>query len=139
QGILGHSMGGHGALVMGLRNPELFPIYVRFCPDCGSHAVSLGHQSLHSLLGSDREQWQAYDASQLVKTHADPRRPILIDQGTADSFLETQLMPQVFEQACQAAGQPLTLRRQAGYDHSYFFIATFMADHIRHHAAVLCA
>ncbi|NJL99410.1 MAG: S-formylglutathione hydrolase [Synechococcaceae cyanobacterium SM2_3_2] len=139
QGILGHSMGGHGALVMGLRNPELFQSMSAFAPIVAPMQCPWGTKAFTHYLGSDREQWQAYDASQLVKTHADPRRPILIDQGTADSFLETQLMPQVFEQACQAAGQPLTLRRQAGYDHSYFFIATFMADHIRHHAAVLCA
>jgi S-formylglutathione hydrolase len=139
QGILGHSMGGHGALVIGLRNPEIFQSISAFAPIVAPMQCPWGTKAFTHYLGSDRERWQEYDASQLVKTHADPRRPILIDQGTADSFLETQLMPQVFEQACQAAGQPLTLRMQEGYDHSYFFIATFIGDHIRHHAAVLCA
>jgi S-formylglutathione hydrolase len=138
QGIFGHSMGGHGALVCGLRNPDLFKTVSAFAPICAPMQCPWGTKAFSQYLGSDLTVWRQYDASELVKHHANPNRLILIDQGSADSFLDNQLMPQVFELACQEAGQPLTLRLQEGYDHSYFFIATFMADHMRHHALGLC-
>jgi S-formylglutathione hydrolase len=138
QGIFGHSMGGHGALVCGLRNPDLFKSMSAFAPIVAPMQCPWGQKAFSHYLGSNTDAWKHYDATELVKTYADPQRPILIDQGTADGFLENQLMPQVFATACDAAGQPLTLRMQEGYDHSYFFIASFMADHIRHHAEVLC-
>lgn len=139
QGIFGHSMGGHGALVCGLRNPEKYRSISAFAPIAAPGQCAWGQKSLGKYLGSDQAIWATYDASELVRQHAQPDRPILIDQGLADPFLEQQqLKPEVFETACQAAGQPLTLRMQAGYDHGYYFISTFMEDHIRHHAEVLC-
>ncbi len=139
QGIFGHSMGGHGALVAGLRNPDLFKSISAFAPIAAPMQCPWGQKAFTNYLGSNPGTWSNYDASLLVQHHADANRLILIDQGTVDSFLESQLMPQMLETACKDAGQPLTLRFQDGYDHSYFFIATFMEDHIRHHAAVLCA
>ncbi|MBE9070789.1 S-formylglutathione hydrolase [Leptolyngbya cf. ectocarpi LEGE 11479] len=139
QGIFGHSMGGHGALVCGLRNPEKYQSISAFAPIAAPSQCAWGKKALGSYLGSDQATWAAYDASELIKQHAQPRRPILIDQGLADPFLEQQqLKPEVFKAACEAAGQPLTLRMQEGYDHGYYFIATFMEDHVRHHAEVLC-
>jgi S-formylglutathione hydrolase len=138
QGIFGHSMGGHGALVCGLRNPHLFKSMSAFAPITAPMQCPWGTKAFSHYLGSDLAQWRQYDASELVQTLADPHRPILIDQGSADPFLaQQQLLPEVFERACQQANQPLTLRQQNGYDHSYYFIATFMADHIHHHAAIL--
>lgn len=140
QGIFGHSMGGHGALVCGLRNPEQYRSISAFAPIAAPMQCPWGTKALSQYLGSDLQLWQEYDASELVKHYADRDRPILIDQGTADAFLEQkQLLPEVFQIACQAAGQPVSLRMQPGYDHSYYFIATFMADHIRYHAQYLCA
>lgn len=133
QGIFGHSMGGHGALICALKNPDQYRSVSAFAPIAAPIRCPWGQKAFTHYLGSDQAQWQAYDASELVLTHAF-NGTILIDQGTADTFLETQLMPDVFEQACARVGQPLTLRRQADYDHSYYFIATFIADHIRHHA-----
>lgn len=139
QGIFGHSMGGHGALVCGLRHPELFKSVSAFAPITAPMSCPWGKKAFSNYLGSNQNAWRAYDASELVHNHVQRDRLILIDQGMADEFLDEQLKPQVFEAACKAAGQPLTLRMQPGYDHSYFFIATFMGDHIRHHAKVLCA
>lgn len=140
QGIFGHSMGGHGALVCGLRNPEQFKSISAFAPIAAPCQCPWGQKAFSGYLGADATTWQQYDASCLVLGHAQPDRPILIDQGTADTFLaHKQLLPEVFETACKQAGQPLTLRFQEGYDHSYFFIASFMADHIAHHAALLKA
>lgn len=136
QGIFGHSMGGHGALVCALRNPNQYKSVSAFAPIVAPLRSSWVDKAFTSYLGTDRETWRVYDASELVLT-ANYNRPILIDQGSADQYLD-QLMPKVFEQACAKVGQPLTLRFQAGYDHSYYFIATFVADHIRHHAAALC-
>jgi S-formylglutathione hydrolase len=136
QGIFGHSMGGHGALVCGLRNPDRYLSISAFAPIVAPMRCPWGQKAFTNYLGSDQTVWQTYDASELVLSHKSDR-PILIDQGTADSFLENQLMPEVFEQACAKVGQPLTLRMQSGYDHSYYFIATFIEDHIRHHAAAL--
>lgn len=139
QGIFGHSMGGHGALVCGLRNPDKYRSISAFAPITAPSQCPWGHKALGNYLGQDSSSWQAYDASQLVQHHADASRLILIDQGTDDTFLkQNQLLPEVFEAACNAAGQPLELRMQPGYDHGYYFIASFMEDHIRHHAKYLC-
>jgi S-formylglutathione hydrolase len=140
QGIFGHSMGGHGSLVCGLRNPDKFKSISAFAPIAAPSQCPWGQKAFSGYLGSDPKTWEQYDASKLVLSHAQPDRPILIDQGSADTFLgQKQLLPEVFEAACKQAGQPLTLRFQEGYDHSYFFIASFMADHIAHHAALLKA
>ena len=136
QGIFGHSMGGHGALVCALRNPNQYKSVSAFAPIVAPLRSSWVDKAFTKYLGLDRESWRSYDASELVLT-ANYKRPILIDQGSADQYLD-QLLPQVFEQACDKANQPLTLRLQKGYDHSYYFIASFIADHIRHHAAALC-
>lgn len=137
-GIMGHSMGGHGALVCGLRNPDQYRSISALAPIAAPMQCPWGQKAFLNYLGANQEPWKAYDASELVKTCADPNRPILIDQGTADPFLpQKQLLPEVFESACQQAGQPLTLRMQSDYDHGYYFIATFIADHIQHHAAAL--
>lgn len=136
-GIFGHSMGGHGALVCGLRNPDRFKSISAFAPIAAPSQCAWGKKAFSGYLGADPTRWQAYDATELVKRQAHPGT-ILIDQGTADPFLaQRQLLPEVFEAACTAAGQPLALRLQPGYDHSYFFIASFMADHLRHHADLL--
>jgi S-formylglutathione hydrolase len=137
QGIFGHSMGGHGALVCALRNPDRYQSVSAFAPIAAPSQCPWGQKAFSGYLGSDREQWRAYDASELVLT-AGFDRPILIDQGMADPFLEQQLLLEQFEQACTTAKQPIISRKQTGYDHSYYFISTFIADHIRHHAAVLC-
>jgi len=137
-GIFGHSMGGHGALVCGLRNGDRFQSISAFAPIAAPSQSPWGQRSFTRYLGDDPSDWSAYDATELVKTYANPHRPILIDQGTEDPFLgQGQLLPEVFAIACEQAGQPLNLRMQAGYDHGYYFIASFVADHIRHHAAVL--
>jgi S-formylglutathione hydrolase len=137
QGIMGHSMGGHGALVCALRNPDRYRSVSAFAPIVAPMHCPWGQKAFSHYLGPDKEAWKAYDASELVLTGKSDRL-ILIDQGMADSFLETQLMPERFEQACAQVGQPLLLRRQEGYDHSYYFISTFIGDHIRHHATYLC-
>ncbi len=137
QGIFGHSMGGHGALICALKNPQQYRSVSAFAPIVAPTRCPWGHKAFGAYLGPDSTTWKAYDASELVLT-TQLDYPILIDQGTADPFLENQLMPQVFEQACSSAGQALTLRMQPGYDHSYYFIATFMADHMRYHAERLC-
>ena len=137
QGIFGHSMGGHGALVCALRNPEKYRSVSAFAPIAAPSRCPWGQKALTAYLGSDRESWHQYDATALVQ-EASFGRSILIDQGTADTFYEQQqLLPEVFEEACQKVGQPIALRFQKGYDHSYFFIASFMEDHIRHHAEFL--
>ncbi|MBD2100882.1 S-formylglutathione hydrolase [Leptolyngbya sp. FACHB-261] len=136
QGIFGHSMGGHGALVCALRNPERYQSVSAFAPIAAPTRCAWGQKAFGNYLGPDSEAWRAYDASELVLSAHD-NRLILIDQGSADPFLNDQLLPEVFEQACAKVGQPLNLRRQPGYDHGYYFITTFVEDHIRHHAAVL--
>lgn len=133
--VTGHSMGGHGALVVGLRHPERYASISAFAPIVSPTRCPWGHKAFANYLGDDRSTWEAYDASLLV---ANPHPgEILIDQGLADGFLEEQLKPELFEAACEASGQSLTLRRQEGYDHSYFFIATFMPDHVEHAAKAL--
>lgn len=133
QGIFGHSMGGHGALICALKQPDLYSSVSAFAPIAAPMRCPWGQKAFGQYLGADPESWKAYDASELVRT-TQLDHLILIDQGSADSFLEAQLKPELFQQACAEAGQPLELRMQAGYDHSYYFIASFMADHIQHHA-----
>lgn len=133
QGITGHSMGGHGALTIALRNPGRFKAVSAFAPIASPMNCPWGEKALSNYIGADRSAWREYDACALIGSGA--RLPdILVDQGTADGFLENQLKPQLLEEACAKAGQPLTLRRQEGYDHSYFFIASFIEDHLRWHA-----
>lgn len=143
QGVFGHSMGGHGALICALKNPDRYRSVSAFAPIAAPTQCPWGQKAFRHYLGEDSDQWNAYDASELVKTQVklkESDRPILIDQGTADSFLaQKQLLPEVFAQACEEVGQPLTLRMQHGYDHGYYFISTFVGDHIRHHAAALCS
>lgn len=135
-GIFGHSMGGHGALVTALRNPGRFKSVSAFAPIVAPSQVPWGHKALGNYLGEDRSTWKEWDATELVKA-GKKVSPILIDQGTADQFLVEQLQPQIFEAACKEAGQPLTLRMQEGYDHSYYTMMTFMEDHFNHHIKVL--
>jgi S-formylglutathione hydrolase len=139
QGIFGHSMGGHGALVIALRNPQTYRSLSAFAPIVAPSQVPWGIKAFTGYLGDDRAAWKDYDASELVKAGARFPSAILIDQGTVDPFLEEQLRPEVFADVCRAAGQPLDLRLQDGHDHSYYFIATFIGDHVRHHAAILGA
>lgn len=134
-GIFGHSMGGHGALVLGLRNPDKFRSVSAFAPIAAPSQCPWGEKALGNYLGQERAAWAAYDASALMRTMKTPfPAGLLVDQGLADNFLEKQLHPEAFEAACTQAAQPLTLRRHEGYDHGYYFISTFMEDHIRFHA-----
>lgn len=135
-GIFGHSMGGHGALVTALRNPDRFKSVSAFAPIVAPSQVPWGHKALGNYLGEDRASWKEWDATELVKA-GKKVSPILIDQGTSDQFLAEQLKPEIFEAACKEAGQPLTLRMQEGYDHSYYTMMTFMEDHFNHHIKVL--
>jgi S-formylglutathione hydrolase len=137
-GISGHSVGGHGALTLALKNPDLYVSVSVFAPMTAPTRVPWGEKAFTSYLGPDREAWKEHDASELVRGRpfADGRE-ILIDQGLLDKFLDDQLRPDLFEVACAEAGQPLNLRRHEGYDHGYYFVSTFMEDHIRHHAAAL--
>ncbi len=139
QGVFGHSMGGHGALVLGLRHPELYRSVSAFAPIAAPSRCPWGQKAFSAYLGEDRASWSAWDATELVRRGRDlARRPqILVDQGLADPFLQSQLFPEAFEAACAESGQALKLRRHAGYDHGYFFIASFMEDHLRHHAGLL--
>ena len=135
-GIFGHSMGGHGALVLHLKNPDLFKTCSAFAPIVAPSEVPWGQGALGGYLGDDKDAWADYDATKLVvKGNTDTN--ILIDQGKDDQFLAEHLRPELFEAACEKAGQKLTLRMQPGYDHSYFTIATFIEDHIQHHANTL--
>ena len=134
--ISGHSMGGHGALTIALKNPGRYRSVSAFSPIVAPSQVPWGEKALGAYLGEDRDAWAQYDTVELVKS-AKERLPLLVDQGDADEFLDTQLRPQLLQAACEAAGHPLTLRMQPGYDHSYYFIASFIGEHIAHHAAAL--
>jgi S-formylglutathione hydrolase len=137
-GIFGHSMGGHGALMLALRNPDIYRSVSAFAPIAAPTRCPWGEKAFSGYLGADREAWKQYDASELVgKATRKFAEGILVDQGMADQFLTQQLNPDVFDAACKAAGQPLTVRRHEGYDHGYFFISTFIEDHLAHHAKVL--
>jgi S-formylglutathione hydrolase len=138
QGITGHSMGGHGALTVALRNPGRFRSVSAFAPITAPSQVPWGQKALGGYLGPDRNAWRKHDSVALLEDGA--RLPdLLVDVGTTDQFLEEQLRPELLEQACTDAGIDLTLRRQPGYDHSYYFISTFMADHLRWHSERLTA
>lgn len=132
-GILGHSMGGHGAMTLALRHPGRFRSVSALAPICAPSEVPWGRKALAGYLGDDDAAWARHDAVRLVESGA--RAPhLLVDQGEEDQFLATQLRPERLDQACAGAGQPLTLRRHAGYDHGYFFIQTFIEEHLAHHA-----
>jgi S-formylglutathione hydrolase len=139
QALFGHSMGGHGALTLALRHPGRFASVSALAPICAPTRCPWGHRAFSGYLGPDESTWPAHDASALMAAQAGAPYPggILIDQGLADKFLAEQLHPQAFEAACARVGQPLTLRRHAGYDHGYYFIASFVGDHLAHHAAAL--
>ncbi|QCO66817.1 S-formylglutathione hydrolase [Luteimonas yindakuii] len=134
--ISGHSMGGHGALTIALKNPGRYRSVSAFSPIVAPSQVPWGEKAFGAYLGDYREAWKQYDAVELVES-AQERLPLLVDQGDADEFLDGQLKPQLLQAACDAAGHPLTLRMQPGYDHSYYFIASFIGDHIAHHAKAL--
>ena len=138
-GIFGHSMGGHGALTLALKHPTAFQSVSAFAPICAPSRCPWGEKAFTAYLGEDRTLWEAHDASALMakRSNALLASEILIDQGLNDAFLSEQLYPQAFEQACSQAGQALQLRRHEGYDHGYFFIQTFIDDHLRHHARYL--
>ncbi|SOY61518.1 S-formylglutathione hydrolase [Cupriavidus taiwanensis] len=138
-GICGHSMGGHGALVLAQRHPQRFRSVSAFAPIAAPSRCPWGEKAFTGYLGSDRAAWAQHDASELMARQQGAPFPagILVDQGLDDQFLQSQLHPDAFAAACQAVGQPLTLRRHSGYDHGYYFITSFIADHIRHHATRL--
>lgn len=137
--IMGHSMGGHGALVFYFKYPKLFRSCSAFAPIVAPSIVAWGQKAFQAYLGDDQDNWLQYDACHLVKNTENPSQnaPILIDQGQDDPFLEEQLRPHLFQAACQEVGQALTLRQHKGYDHSYFFIQSFIDDHLTWHAHYL--
>lgn len=138
-GLSGHSMGGHGALTIGIRNPALFTSVSAFAPICSTLNSPWGRKALGHYLGSDTDTWTDYDACEVARgvSDAGSRNPILVDQGLADIYLAEQLRPELYEQACAESGLPLTLRRHEAYDHGYYFISTFIEDHLKHHARLL--
>jgi len=136
--ISGHSMGGHGALIVALKNPGRYRSVSAFSPIVAPSQVPWGEKAFAAYLGDDRREWKAWDAAALI-AGASERLPLLIDQGDADEFLATQLRPELLQAACAAAGHPLELRLQPGYDHSYYFIQSFIGEHIAHHARALNA
>lgn len=135
-GIFGHSMGGHGALTLALKYPEKFKSVSAFAPICAPSQCPWGEKAFSNYLGSDQAEWLKHDATALIQTKIAHFADILIDQGLSDQFY-SQLNPALFQQACQAAGQPLTLREHAGYDHGYYFIQSFIDDHLQFHAVQL--
>ncbi|WP_295371461.1 S-formylglutathione hydrolase [uncultured Pseudacidovorax sp.] len=136
RGISGHSMGGHGALTLALRHPGRYASVSAFSPIVAPTQVPWGQKAFAAYLGEDRSAWAAHDAVELIGT-ATERLPLLVDQGEGDEFLAGQLKPELLQKACDAAGHPLTLRLQPGYDHSYYFVASFIGDHVAHHAKAL--
>ena len=140
-GVFGHSMGGHGALTLALRHPGLFRSVSAFAPICAPTQCPWGEKAFSHYLGADRSTWTAHDASALMQAQTTAPFPagIRVDQGLADQFLAEQLHPHLFEAACAGAGQPLELHRHEGYDHGYYFIQSFMAEHVAHHARILSA
>jgi S-formylglutathione hydrolase len=136
QGIFGHSMGGHGALVCALRNPNIYRSVSALAPIAAPSQCPWGDKAFKGYLGEDRESWLEYDATALIG-RARYSQPILIDQGSNDKFLSEQLKPELFESACRKSGAGLELRYRDGYDHGYYFISTFIAEHLRHHAQYL--
>jgi S-formylglutathione hydrolase len=138
-GIFGHSMGGHGALVIAIRNRERYRSVSAFAPIVSPMRCPWGEKALAGYLGDDRDAWRAYDATALIEDRGYPGRTILVDQGTRDPFVERELKPQLLREACARAGVALDLRMRDGYDHSYYFIATFIDEHLRFHARALDA
>lgn len=138
-GIFGHSMGGHGALTLALRHPGVFKSLSALAPICAPMQCAWGRKAFTGYLGADTTRWQEHDATVLMQNQPVAPYPagILVDQGLADKFLADQLYPEAFEAACVAIGQPLALRRHAGYDHGYYFVQSVVADHLAHHAKVL--
>jgi S-formylglutathione hydrolase len=137
QSIFGHSMGGHGALICALKNPQQYLSVSAFAPIAAPTNCPWGNKMFTAYLGNDKQKWAEYDASELIK-QTQLNSVILIDQGTADTFYQQkQLLPETFQSACQEVGQNLNLRWQTGYDHSYFMISSFIKDHIQHHATYL--
>jgi S-formylglutathione hydrolase len=137
EGIFGHSMGGHGALICALRQPGRYRSISAFAPIGAPIRSPWGQKAFGGYLGSDEQSWREWDASELVRTLREPLPRLLVDQGTRDKFLAEQLRPELLREACAAAKQPLELRMQEGYDHSYYFVSTFMEEHLRHHAEAL--
>ena len=137
QSITGHSMGGHGALVVALTQPGRYKSVSAFSPIVAPSQVPWGQKALRAYLGPDPEAWKSWDATALVRNISGQRINLFIDQGDADEFLADHLKPELLEAACAATGHPLTLRSQAGYDHSYYFIASFIGDHVAYHARAL--
>jgi S-formylglutathione hydrolase len=133
-GIFGHSMGGHGALTIALKNPQRYKSVSAFAPIASPMRCPWGEKALAGYLGPERAAWREYDAAALIEERGWRGPALLVDQGTADQFLESQLKPQLLEEACKRAGVALELRRREGYDHSYYFIATFIEEHLRYHA-----
>ncbi len=135
-GLTGHSMGGHGALTIGLKNPDIYHSLSAFAPICTTLHSPWGKKALGYYMGSDTSTWHDYDACEVARNvkNASSFRKILVDQGAADAFLVEQLKPELLQAACEASGLPLELRIHEGYDHGYYFISTFIADHLRHHA-----
>ena len=134
--IMGHSMGGHGALMIALREAERYRSVSAFAPVVAPSQVPWGEKAFGGYLGEDREAWAQYDTVSLLKSRRFPGVP-LVDQGCEDAFLDAQLRPELLAAACEAVGQPVTLRMQPGYDHSYYFIASLIGEHLAHHAAAL--
>lgn len=135
-GIFGHSMGGHGALTIALKNPGRYRSISAFAPICSPLNCPWGEKALGNYIGADRAAWKQYDTTELLRT-AQQQLPVLVDQGDADNFLAVQLKTELLEQACAQASYPMTIRMQAGYDHSYFFIASFIGEHIEFHCKYL--
>nr|WP_172468423.1 S-formylglutathione hydrolase [Legionella gratiana] len=136
-GIFGHSMGGHGALTLALKNPEQYRSVSAFAPICAPSQCSWGQKAFTGYLGKDQDKWKDYDACSLILERGWPHKKILIDQGTQDSYLQEQLKPELFQDACLNAAVDLNLRMQEGYDHSYYFIASFIEEHLIFHASML--
>ena len=138
-GVFGHSMGGHGALTLALRHPGVFRSVSAFAPICTPSLCPWGEKAFAGYLGADRQRWLEHDACSLMQAQAEAPYPagILVDQGLDDKFLAVQLNPGALEEACRHVGQPLTVRRHAGYDHGYYFVQSFMEDHLAHHRAAL--
>jgi S-formylglutathione hydrolase len=136
-GIVGHSMGGHGALTIALKNPDSYRSVSAFAPICSPMRCPWGEKALAGYLGRDRTEWRKYDTTALLEDRGWGGPPLLVDQGTKDQFLDSQLKPELLREACAARDVPLELRMREGYDHSYFFIATFIEDHLRYHARYL--
>lgn len=137
RGIFGHSMGGHGALSLALRHEGRYRSVSALAPICSPTQVPWGHKAFRGYLGDEIARWSAHDSCELLRSGKRFPGPVLVDQGLDDKFLERELQPELLERACAEAGAALTLRRHAGYDHGYYFIATFVEDHLRHHARAL--